>query len=164
MCVCTRMAYCGHCTNKPVAEAGSFWLFRPEVPFETDLLNRRLIFGTSIPYCKLPRESNSLKGRLFGLQRHCRSDVGALIFRICFFGGVYYTMIIIRSPQNPSLIIKALHYETRTLDCRPHWLTTTTPTQRETVTHRLHSSSFLGLPYNRILNINHKKELQWSLY
>ena len=30
-------------------------------------------------------------------------------------------------------------------------------------THRLHSSSFLGLPY-RILNINHKKELLWSLW
>ena len=30
-------------------------------------------------------------------------------------------------------------------------------------THRLHSSSFLGLPY-RILNINHKKELKWSLW
>ena len=30
-------------------------------------------------------------------------------------------------------------------------------------THRLHSSSFLGLPY-RIRNINHKKELLWSLW
>ena len=30
-------------------------------------------------------------------------------------------------------------------------------------THRLQSSSFLGLPY-RILNINHKKELLWSLW
>ena len=29
-------------------------------------------------------------------------------------------------------------------------------------THRLQSSSFLGLP-SHILNINHKKELQWSL-
>ena len=29
-------------------------------------------------------------------------------------------------------------------------------------THRLHSSSFLGLPY-RILYMNHKKELLWSL-
>ena len=28
-------------------------------------------------------------------------------------------------------------------------------------THRLHSSSFLGLPY-RILNIQHKKEVLWS--
>ena len=27
----------------------------------------------------------------------------------------------------------------------------------------LHSSSFLGLPY-RILNINHKKQLLWSLW
>ena len=30
-------------------------------------------------------------------------------------------------------------------------------------THRLHSSSFLGLPY-RILNTNHKNELLWSLW
>ena len=30
-------------------------------------------------------------------------------------------------------------------------------------THRLHSSSCLGLPY-KILNINLKKELLWSLY
>ena len=30
-------------------------------------------------------------------------------------------------------------------------------------THRLHSSSFLGLPY-RILNMNRKKELLWSLW
>ena len=30
-------------------------------------------------------------------------------------------------------------------------------------THRLHSSSFLGLPY-RILNMNIKQELQWSLW
>ena len=30
-------------------------------------------------------------------------------------------------------------------------------------THRLHSSSFLGAPY-RILNMNHKKELLWSLW
>ena len=30
-------------------------------------------------------------------------------------------------------------------------------------THRLYSSSFLGLRY-RILNINHKKELLWSLW
>ena len=30
-------------------------------------------------------------------------------------------------------------------------------------THRLHGSFFLGLPY-RILNMNHKKELLWSLY
>ena len=30
-------------------------------------------------------------------------------------------------------------------------------------THRLQSSSFLGLPY-RILNINHKKELLWSTF
>ena len=30
-------------------------------------------------------------------------------------------------------------------------------------THRLQSSSFLGLPY-RVLNINHKKELLWSLW
>ena len=30
-------------------------------------------------------------------------------------------------------------------------------------THRLHSSSFLGLPY-RILNANHKKEPLWSLW
>ena len=29
--------------------------------------------------------------------------------------------------------------------------------------HRLHSSSFLGLPY-RILNISHKKEPLWSLW
>ena len=29
--------------------------------------------------------------------------------------------------------------------------------------HRLQGSSFLGLPY-RILNINHKKELLWSLW
>ena len=29
-------------------------------------------------------------------------------------------------------------------------------------THRLHSSSFSGLPYG-ILNVNHKKELLWSL-
>ena len=29
-------------------------------------------------------------------------------------------------------------------------------------THRLHSSSFLGLPY-RILNMSPKKELLWSL-
>ena len=29
--------------------------------------------------------------------------------------------------------------------------------------HRLHCSSFLGLPY-RILEINYKKELQWSLW
>ena len=32
-------------------------------------------------------------------------------------------------------------------------------------THRLHGSSFLGLPYPyRILKRNHKKELQWSLW
>ena len=33
-------------------------------------------------------------------------------------------------------------------------------------THRLHSSSFWGLPYNGvlILSMNHKKELLWSLY
>ena len=30
------------------------------------------------------------------------------------------------------------------------------------VTHRLHCGSFLGLPC-RILNMNHKKELPWSL-
>ena len=30
-------------------------------------------------------------------------------------------------------------------------------------THRLHCSSLLGLPY-RILNRNHKKEQQWSLW
>ena len=30
-------------------------------------------------------------------------------------------------------------------------------------THRLHSRSFLGLPYG-IRNINHKKELLWSLW
>ena len=30
-------------------------------------------------------------------------------------------------------------------------------------THRLHSSSFLGLPY-RILYMNPKKELLWSLW
>ena len=30
-------------------------------------------------------------------------------------------------------------------------------------THRLQSSSFLGLPYG-IRNINHKKELLWSLW
>ena len=30
------------------------------------------------------------------------------------------------------------------------------------LTHRLHSSSFLGLPY-RFLYKNHKKELLWSL-
>ena len=30
-------------------------------------------------------------------------------------------------------------------------------------THRLQSSSFLGLPY-RILNMDHKKELLWSLW
>ena len=30
-------------------------------------------------------------------------------------------------------------------------------------THRLQSSSFLGLPY-RILNMNPKKELLWSLW
>ena len=30
-------------------------------------------------------------------------------------------------------------------------------------THRLHSSSFSGLPY-RILNMNPKKELRWSLW
>ena len=30
-------------------------------------------------------------------------------------------------------------------------------------TNRLHSSSFLGSPY-RILNMNHKKELLWSLW
>ena len=30
-------------------------------------------------------------------------------------------------------------------------------------THGLHSSSFLGLPY-RIRNMNHKKELLWSLW
>ena len=29
--------------------------------------------------------------------------------------------------------------------------------------HRLQSSSFLGLPYS-ILNMNHKKELLWSLW
>ena len=29
-------------------------------------------------------------------------------------------------------------------------------------THRLHCGAFLGLPYN-ILNMNHKKELPWSL-
>ena len=29
--------------------------------------------------------------------------------------------------------------------------------------HRLHSSSFLGLPY-RIPNISHRKELLWSLW
>ena len=29
--------------------------------------------------------------------------------------------------------------------------------------HRLHGSSFVGLPY-RILIINHKKELRWSLW
>ena len=34
--------------------------------------------------------------------------------------------------------------------------------RRDCVTHSLHSSSFLGLPY-RILDINHKKELLWSL-
>ena len=32
-----------------------------------------------------------------------------------------------------------------------------------TLTHRLHSSSFLGLPY-RILYMNPKKELLWSLW
>ena len=31
------------------------------------------------------------------------------------------------------------------------------------LTHRLHSNSFLGLPY-RIPNMNHKKELLWSLW
>ena len=31
------------------------------------------------------------------------------------------------------------------------------------VTHRLHSSSFLGLPY-RIRNMDPKKELLWSLW
>ena len=31
------------------------------------------------------------------------------------------------------------------------------------LTHRLHSSSFLGIPY-RIPNINPKKELLWSLW
>ena len=31
------------------------------------------------------------------------------------------------------------------------------------LTHRLHSSSFLGLPY-RILDTIHKKELHWSLW
>ena len=30
--------------------------------------------------------------------------------------------------------------------------------------HRLQSSSFLGLPCDRILNMNHKKKLQWSLW
>ena len=30
-------------------------------------------------------------------------------------------------------------------------------------THRLQSSSFLGVPY-RILNMHHKKELLWSLW
>ena len=30
-------------------------------------------------------------------------------------------------------------------------------------THRLHSSSFLGLPY-RVRNTNHKRELLWSLW
>ena len=37
------------------------------------------------------------------------SNVGALINRIVFFfgGGVYYTIIIIRNPQNPTLIIQA---------------------------------------------------------
>ena len=33
----------------------------------------------------------------------------------------------------------------------------------KTSTHRLHNSSFLGLPY-RILNMNHKKELLWSIW
>ena len=35
--------------------------------------------------------------------------------------------------------------------------------QRALTTHRLHSTSFLGLPY-RILKINHKKELLRSLW
>ena len=33
----------------------------------------------------------------------------------------------------------------------------------EALTHRLHSSSFLGLPYG-MLNMNPKKELLWSLW
>ena len=32
-----------------------------------------------------------------------------------------------------------------------------------TVTHRLHGSSFLGIP-SRILNMNYEKELLWSLW
>ena len=35
-------------------------------------------------------------------------------------------------------------------------------TEHPKTTHRLHSSSFLGLPY-RILNMSHKKGLLWSL-
>ena len=35
--------------------------------------------------------------------------------------------------------------------------------EKEEVTHGLHSSSFLGLPY-RILNMNHPKEPLWSLW
>ena len=37
-------------------------------------------------------------------------NIGALIIRIGF--GVYYTIIIIRSPQNPILISKAPTYST----------------------------------------------------
>ena len=39
---------------------------------------------------------------------------------------------------------------------------TDTPSRRSLDTHRLHSSSFLGLPY-WILNMNQEKELLWSL-
>ena len=35
--------------------------------------------------------------------------------------------------------------------------------KHQAITHRLHSSSFLGSPY-RILNMNPKKELLWSLW
>ena len=44
------------------------------------------------------------------LERHGGdpANIGALIIRIGF--GVCYTIIIIRNPQNPILIIKALHY------------------------------------------------------
>ena len=95
-----------------------------------------------------------------------RPNIGALIVRIGFGVNYYFFIIVIRSPpQNPIQIseapaLKPLKGEAGEL---------AEEALREggieivCTTHRLLSSSFLGLPY-RFLNMNHKKELLRSLW
>ena len=94
-----------------------------------------------------------------------RSNAGVFIIRIGFW--VYYTIIIIRSPQIVWVIILApvllpnelmhdVFHGSSTETALIKWgrpLVSSTAV----VTRRPLSSSFLGLPY-RILNIDHKKE------